>query len=221
MPTWFALLTMPSASIISIILAALLYPIWSFLCKNEVDALPSVLIISTAVWYNSSFSNAEIKNKIIQNLKDTNNLDFKFEQNINGKIENGNCTIEYPKKIFCEYAKSNNKILVSNGKSLVIKTRTSYYRYPLEKTALNLILDKNFLINKIYELEERIVDESIVNFTILDGYKEINIFFDNKTFDLIGWQNTDIYQNFNITFLSLIKKNRLLPKNLFKIPTQN
>ena len=66
-------------------------------------------------------SNAEIKDKIIQNLKMTNNLDFKFEQNINGKIENGNCTVEYPKKIFCEYATSNNKILVSNGKSLVIK----------------------------------------------------------------------------------------------------
>ena len=169
----------------------------------------------------TSISNAEIKNKIIQNLNETKNLDFSFEQNINGKIENGNCTIEYPKKIFCEYAKSNNKILVSNGKSLVIKTRTSYYRYPLEKTALNLILDKNFLINKIYDLEERVVDNSLINFTIIDEDKEINIFFDKKTFDLIGWQNTDIYQNFNITFLSLIKKNRLLPKNLFKIPTQN
>ena len=81
-----------------------------------------------------SNSSADIKNKIIQNLITTDNLDFKFEQNINGKIENGNCTIEYPKKIFCEYARSNNKILVSNGKSLVIKTRVSYYRYPLEKT---------------------------------------------------------------------------------------
>ena len=169
----------------------------------------------------TSISNAEIKNKIIQNLNETKNLDFSFEQNINGKIENGNCTIEYPKKIFCEYAKSNNKILVSNGKSLIIKTRTSYYRYPLEKTALNLILDKNFLINKIYDLEERVVDNNLINFTIINENNEINIFFDNKTFDLIGWQNTDIYQNFNITFLSLIKKNRLLPKNLFKIPTQN
>ena len=168
----------------------------------------------------TSISNAEIKEKIIQNLKDTKNLDFKFEQNINGKIENGNCTIEYQKKIFCEYARSNNKILVSNGKSLVIKTRTSYYRYPLEKTALNLILDKNFLINKIYDLEERIVDNSLINFTILNQDNEINIFFDKKTYDLVGWQNTDIYQNFNITFLSSIRKNRVLPKNLFKIPTQ-
>ena len=82
----------------------------------------------------------QIKQNIIQNLMDTENISFNFEQNINGKIENGNCTIQYPKKIFCEYARSNNKILVSNGKSLVIKTRTSYYRYPLEKTPLNLIL---------------------------------------------------------------------------------
>jgi len=168
-----------------------------------------------------SNSNAEIKNKIIQNLIDTNNLNFKFEQNINGKIENGNCTIEYPKKIFCEYARSNNKILVSNGKSLVIKTRTSYYRYPLEKTPLNLILDKNFLIDKINNLNERIIDTNLVNFSILEKDNEINIFFDRKTYDLIGWQNTDIYQNFNVTFLSSIRKNRVLSKNLFKIPSQN
>ena len=169
----------------------------------------------------ASISNAEIKDKILQSLKDTKNLNFKFEQNINGKIENGNCTIEYQKKIFCEYARSNNKILVSNGNSLVIKTRTSYYRYPLEKTALNLILDKNFLIDKIYDLEERIVDNSLINFTIKEGDNEINIFFDKQTYDLVGWQNTDIYQNFNITFLSSIRKNRVLSKNLFKIPIQN
>ena len=105
-----------------------------------------LIIIFFVLTFNS---NAEIKEKIIQNLKNTKNLDFKFEQNVNGKIENGNCTIEYPKKIFCEYARSNNKILVSNGNSLVIKTISSYYRYPLEKTPLNVILDKNILINKI------------------------------------------------------------------------
>ncbi len=165
--------------------------------------------------------NAEIKEKIIQNLKNTKNLDFKFEQNVNGKIENGNCTIEYPKKIFCEYARSNNKILVSNGKSLVIKTISSYYRYPLEKTPLNLILDKSILINKIESLKERTIDNNLINFTILENNNEINIFFDKQTYDLIGWQNTDMYQNFNITFLSSIRKNRVLSKNLFNIPAQN
>ena len=166
-------------------------------------------------------SNADVKKKIIQNLKNTKNLDFKFEQNVNGKVENGNCTIEYPKKIFCEYARSNNKILVSNGKSLVIKTRTSYYRYPLEKTALNLILDKNFLIDKIYDLKERIVDDNLINFAILEKGNVINIFFDKQTFDLIGWQNKDLYQNFNITFLSSVRRNIALPKNLFLLPPNN
>ena len=166
-------------------------------------------------------SGANNKEKIIENLKYTRNLNFKFEQNINGKIENGYCTIEYPKKIFCEYLKSNEKILVSNGKSLVIKTKTSFYRYPLEKTSLNFILDKNFLINKIKTMEERIIDGSYINYTIKEKDNEMNIFFNKETFDLIGWQNTDIYQNFNITFLSLIQKNRILPKNIFKLPSQN
>ena len=164
---------------------------------------------------------ADVKEKIILNLKNTNNLDFKFEQNTNGKIENGNCVIEYPKKIFCEYARSNNKILVSNGKSLVVKTRSSYYRYPLEKTALNLILDKNFLISKIHNLKERIINNNLINFTIKLEGNEINFFFDNQNFDLVGWQNKDMYQNFNITFLSAIRKNRVLQKNLFQLPSQN
>ena len=166
-------------------------------------------------------TNANNKEKIIKNLEKTKNLNFQFEQNINGKIENGNCTIEYPKKIFCKYSKSNNKILISNGKSLVIKTRTSYYRYPLQKTPLNLILDKKFLINKIYNLKERIIDESYINYTIRENDNEINIFFDNQTFNLIGWQTKDIYQNLNITFLSSIRKNQMITKNLFKLPYQN
>ena len=165
-----------------------------------------------------SNTNASNKDKIIENLQNTENLNFKFEQNINGKIENGNCIIQYPKKIYCKYIK-NNKILVSNGKSLVIKTRTSFYRYPLKKTPLNLILDKNFLIKKIGNLKEQILDKTYINFEIVENNNEINIFFDDQTFNLIGWQTKDVLQNFNITFLSSIKKNEALNKNLFKLPS--
>jgi|TARA_B100001540_G_C15632543_1_gene562822 outer membrane lipoprotein-sorting protein len=167
----------------------------------------------------NSFANN--KENIVSNLKNTNSINFKFEQNINQKIEKGNCTVQYPKKIFCKYESSNDKILVSNGKSLVIKTRVSYYRYPLEKTPLNLILDKNFLINRIQNLEEKIIDESYLNYTIIENDNEINIFFDNKTFNLIGWQTKDIYQNINITFLSSIRRNEEINVDLFKLPTQN
>src|SRR6056300_1115649 len=164
-------------------------------------------------------ASANKKENIIKNLKETENINFDFEQNINEKIEKGNCVIEYPKKIFCEYSGSNNKILVSNGKSLVVKTSVSYYRYPLEKTPLNLILDKNYLINKIYNLEERIIDNSFINYKINENGSEINIFFDNVSFNLIGWQTKDIYQNLNITFLSSVKKNETINKNIFKLPS--
>jgi outer membrane lipoprotein-sorting protein len=167
-----------------------------------------------------SYSYADNKNKIIENLQNTENLNFKFEQNINGKIENGNCTIQYPKKIYCKYIK-NNKILVSNGKSLVIKTQTSFYRYPLNKTSLDLILDKKFLIKKINNLKEKILDKTHISFEIEENENEINVFFDNKTFNLIGWQTKDIYQNMNITYLSSIQINQKVDKNLFKLPIQN
>ena len=74
---------------------------------------------------------ASMKENIIKKFTDIKNISFDFEQNINGKIENGNCIIEYPKKIYCNYNLSNKKILVSNGKSLVIKTLSGYYFYPL------------------------------------------------------------------------------------------
>ena len=88
---------------------------------------------------------SSIKDNIIKNLNYTKNLSFSFEQNINGKIETGKCIIEYPKKIYCSYNSPNKKILVSNGKSLVIKTKNgNYYRYPIKRTPLDYILNKKF-----------------------------------------------------------------------------
>ena len=170
------------------------------------------------------FSNqavANIKSNLIENLKNIENISFNFEQNINGEKENGKCVIKYPKKIYCRYELSNQKTLISNGKSLAIKTKTSYFIYPLDKTPLNLILDKNFLINKIKETDSRIIDKKFINFKFVEDDNEINIFFNKKNYDLIGWQTLDIYQNLSITYLSSIRKNRVLSKNLFKIPLQN
>ena len=163
---------------------------------------------------------ANNKDKIIENLKNIKNLNFNFEQNVNGKVENGNCTIKYPKKIYCKYQK-NNKIIVSNGKSLVIKTKTSFYRYPLNKTPLNSILDKKFLIKKIINLKEKMLDESYINFEIEENNSKINIFFNDKTFYLAGWQTKDIYQNISVTHISSIYVNQQIDKDLFNEPAQN
>ena len=84
---------------------------------------------------------SEIEN-IINHFKKIENISFSFKQNINEKIEKGNCVVEYPKKIYCLYDNFNKKLLVSNGKDLVIKNQQidQYYIYPIEKTALNLSL---------------------------------------------------------------------------------
>ena len=163
-----------------------------------------------------------VNEKIISNLRNIDNLSFGFEQNINSKIESGNCIIEYPKKIFCSYDNLNNKILVSNGKSLVIKTKSgSYYRYSIKNTPLNYILDKNFLINEIKNLKGRVIDDKFINFKIFKDGNQINIFFDNINYNLIGWQTLDIYQNLSITYIYSLKINQRLKKNIFKLPASN
>ena len=166
-------------------------------------------------------TDASIEEKIIQNFDKIKNISFDFEQNINGKIEKGNCTVQYPKKINCKYNSVNKKILISNGKSLVIKTKNDYYIYPLEKTALNLILDKKFLIKKIKGFTEKKIIEEMINYKFTENGNEFNIFFNKNSYDLIAWQTSDIYQNLNITYLYSIKKNQELKKNLFKLPTQD
>jgi outer membrane lipoprotein-sorting protein len=164
--------------------------------------------------------NADIKKNIITNLENTQNISFNFEQTINEKVEKGICIIEYPKKIYCEYDNFNKKLMISDGNSLVIINQKSnqYYRYPLKKTGLNFILDKNYLINQIKNLKGRIIDEKYYNFTLINNEIKINIFFDNKSLNLIGWQTEDIYQNLVITFISSIKINQKIKKNKFTLP---
>jgi outer membrane lipoprotein-sorting protein len=163
------------------------------------------------------------KDMIISQLKLTNNLSFNFKQTIDEKNENGTCILKYPKKIYCEYDNINKKILVSNGRSLVIKNRNSgtYFIYPLKKTPLELLLDKNYLLSKINILEPRDINNRYLNFKIFENNNEINIFFDKQTFNLIGWQTEDIYQNLTITFISSVKINQKIDESIFKLPKNN
>ena len=170
------------------------------------------------IFCNSAFSSS--KKDIISKMEIMNNLSFNFIQIIDDKEQKGKCIIKYPKKIFCEYEGHKKKIVVSNGKSLVIKNRNnnSYYIYSLKNTPLNYLLDKNYLISKINDLEARDVDNKYLNFTILENNNEINIFFDKKTSKIVGWQTQDIYQNLVITFISSVKINKKINDDIFILP---
>ena len=106
---------------------------------------------------------------------------------------------------------------------IFIKThnRESYYRYSLKKTPLEFLLDKEYLISKIEKLEPMNIDNKYLNFRIFENNNEINIFFDIKNLNLIGWQTKDIYQNVSITFISSVKKNQEIDNKIFKLPKNN
>ena len=168
-------------------------------------------------------ADASIKIDIINKLKQTENINFDFIQRINKKTEKGNCTIFYPKKIFCEYFNKKGKILVSNGKSLVIKIKSTngYYYYPLKKTPLNQILDKEYLIKKIHGLKLIDDDTNSVKFQIIEKEQNIDIFFDKETLQLKGWVTADIYKNINSMFIFVIKENQNIDQKIFILPSQN
>ena len=181
-----------------------------------------IIIIFIALnLYNPALTS--MKEDIISKMQITNNLSFNFIQTVDDKSENGKCILKYPKKIYCEYDDTNKKIIVSNGKSLVIKTsnKGSYYIYPLDKTPLEYLLDKEYLISKIQMLEPRDIDDKYLNFKIFENNNEINIFFDKKSLNLIGWQTEDIYQNLSVTFISSVKINQKINEKKFMLPQNN
>jgi outer membrane lipoprotein-sorting protein len=157
---------------------------------------------------------------IINHLQKTNNLTFNFIQSVDEKKEQGKCVIKYPKKILCKYDNFNKKTIVSNGKSLVIKNN-NYYIYPLEKTALSLLLDKEYLISKLSNSKPRKLDKKYLNYQILENNNEINIFFDKKSFNLVGWQIEDIFQNLSITFISSVRINQNINDKIFELPKKD
>ena len=166
---------------------------------------------------------ASTKEKIILNFQKIQNISFKFKQTIGEKTEEGNCIIQYPKKIYCIYNNYKKKIIISNGKTLVIKNQNNnqYYRYSLKRTPLNLILNKDLLIEKMLDLNGKLIDDKYYNFSIKINNNKINIFFDKKSYDLIGWQTEDIYQNLVITYIYNIEKNKKIDEKLFKLPKLN
>jgi len=88
--------------------------------------MKKIILVSIFFFLTTTFGHTSFKEDIVKKLNLINNISFSFIQTISGKDEKGECIIQYPKKIFCEYEKRNNKILVSNGKSVVIKNNQQY-----------------------------------------------------------------------------------------------
>ena len=109
----------------------------------------------------------------------------------------------------------NSKALASAKENIIQNLKD------INNVSFNFILNKEFLLKKINNLDERIVEEKFINFNFIENDNEINIFFDTKTHNLIGWQTLDIYQNLSITYLNSIIKNQKIKKSIFELPNRN
>ena len=161
--------------------------------------------------------------KIINNLIQTNSLSFLFEQKIDDKIEVGKCYIKYPKLIYCLYDNKDKKEIVSNGKALVIKNNryNKTYIYPLKTTPLEYILDKEFILNAIKNLDPKINIDKTIEFSITNKSNLVSIFFDSKTYNLSGWKTIDIYQKEVVFQINNLEKNINIDEKRFKLPPLN
>tara|TARA_Y100001935_G_scaffold253715_1_gene260576 strand:+ start:891 stop:1442 length:552 start_codon:yes stop_codon:yes gene_type:complete len=177
-----------------------------------------ILFFFTIFFFIQTTVKASNKENIVKKLSTINNLSFNFIQTIGEKDEEGECVIKYPKKIFCKYKKRNNKIIVSNGNSLVIKSKKQYYRYPIKTTPFEYLLDKKFLIEKINSSELNEIENKYLFIQIVENNNNINVFFNKKNFMLVGWQVEDVYQNLSVTYIFDTSINKNIDEKIFRLP---
>ena len=164
---------------------------------------------------------ADEKDQIVTQLNNLNSLEFTFDQVVNEKTEKGNCLLEFPGKLKCDYFDDKKKELIINKKRLAItqKRYNKTYYYPISKSPFLNILYKDKLLEIVNSGELELSDQIIK--LKYSNDKEITVFFDKKTLDLKGWQITDQYNNNISFFLHIVAKNNIFKKEMFEIPEIN
>ena len=158
--------------------------------------------------------------KIIKKISEIENFTFDFEQLINDKKETGNCIISFNNKMMCKYDETG-KLIVSNGKTLLIKNKSSNFAntYKTENTYFKYFLNKEFLITKI---EGNIIEKD-QNFLlpINDQSNQLNIFFDKDNYLIKGWETIDLYGNRVRSNIIVKNINQELSDNIFNLNLYN
>ena len=169
-----------------------------------------------------NISQANFQEQLINKYKEINTLSFDFTQKIGDKIEIGNCYIKYPLLMKCEYPKKK-KIIISNGKMLaIVKNRyKKIYQYPLKKTALFYILNKENILNIIQNYEPSNMNSDTIEYELKDSNaNKINIFFDKNSLLLSGWKTIDSYSNEVNFLIKNVETNIFVENKIFKIPKE-
>ena len=173
-------------------------------------------------FFSINFSQANFQEELINKYKTINTLSFDFIQRIGDKVESGNCHIKYPLLMKCEYPKKKKIIIVNGKKFAVIKKRyKKIYYYPLKKTPLLYLLNKENILNLIQNYKPILVDKEYIEYELIDNnFNTLNIFFDKNSLELSGWKTIDAYSNEVDFLIKNIEINVFIKKNFFVIPKE-
>ena len=163
--------------------------------------------------------NASEKNKIIENLKKINSLQFNFTQLSSDGQENGNCILVYPKKMRCIYDDQKKEIIVNDDYLYLInKEENKNYNYSIKDTPLGVMLDKESLIEKLLNIEKFNISNNFIVATVdISSAESVDIYFEPKNFTILGW----IIKNYDRSTLEFMMKNIKINVNSdekFQIP---
>ena len=149
--------------------------------------------------------NASEKNKIIENLKRINSLQFNFTQLSSDGQENGNCIIVYSKKMRCIYDEQKKEIIVNDDYLYLInKEENKNYNYNIKDTPLGVMLDKESLIEKLLSIEKFDISNNFIIATVdISSAESVDIYFEPKNFTILGWK----IKNYDKSTLEFMMKN--------------
>ena len=184
----------------------------------------NILVLLSILFYLffTSFSHANFQEKLLNKYKTVNTLSFDFTQKIGKKVETGNCYIKYPLLMRCEYLKKK-KSIITNGKRIAIVKRRykKIYYYPLKKTPLFYLLNKENILNVIQNHLPEVTNSNIVEYKLKDiNDNKLNIFFNKNSLNLAGWKTLDAYSNEVSFIMSNVKTNIFVENKIFKIPRE-
>ena len=164
-----------------------------------------ICAVLTVLLFLCNESNASEKNKIIENLKKINSLQFNFTQLSSDGQENGNCILIYPKKMRCIYEDEKKEIIIKDDYLYLInKEENKNYNYSIKDTPLGVMLDKESLIKKLSNIEKFNISNNFIIATVdISSTESVDIYFELKNFTILGWR----IKNYDKSTLEFMMKN--------------
>ena len=167
----------------------------------------------------ASSKTENIFHEVKEYLKNLNTLEAGFIQiSSDGDIKRGKIFFNLPGKLRIDYIEPDNLLITSNGFWLTIQNKKlkQTNNLPLERTPLNVFLNKKFNFNDNSNIKFKIENEVII-LTFFENEKEtkFELEFNSNPLRLRKWVIIDEFENQTSVMLQNIKLNVKLSNKIF------